>query len=142
MKTWRQKKQKIFKLLSIFTLLKCVICPKSRCVTVVTKAVRSFNVTSLYSRNSKVTGHRQIVSEALKEPINQTNKRMLGASSRPNEPGSLRSGNQEYAFIYRTWPSLKATAFYHNPTTVNPTSTWNNVVMRNLYPRRQPALVS
>lgn len=93
-----------------------------------------------YSRNSKATGHRPVASESLKEPTTQPNKQTDGwGLSRPNEPGSLRAGNQEYAFIYRTWPSLKATAFNHNPTTVTPASTWNTVVMRKLHPRRQSA---
>jgi len=85
----------------------------------VTKAVRSFNATSLYSRNSKVTGHRPIASESLKEPTKETNK----INKKPKWEFELKLFDSIVCFPWFHWV-LQSSAFgvsaqpvsLHSPT--------------------------
>lgn len=56
---------------------------------------------------------------------NQKEKKiqMSGTHSIHSEPVSLLCRNQEYAFIVRCLPSLKVSALYHDPITINSAST-------------------
>lgn len=52
-----------------FHSIKQFSCQESRWViNIVTKAARSFNATSLYTGNFRITSHRPIISKSIKEP--------------------------------------------------------------------------